>query len=231
MSRYGCVLALDSAMNGCGAAVLSGGRTVSRMMSMERGQAEQIIPMVEACMAAHGVSYAALEAVAVTVGPGAFTGLRIGLSSAKSFGLSLDIPVYGITTLQALALAHMRRVASPCTVLVESKRTDFYVQGFDGTAHALYDPQALSAENVQRLLPAGGVLIGDAVPRFLTLSDGGVDGAVIQAGYDMPDVAVMVEHLAEPDSRALYFSTDLAPVYLRPPDVSVSQRVQRVLGG
>ncbi|MCK5284311.1 MAG: tRNA (adenosine(37)-N6)-threonylcarbamoyltransferase complex dimerization subunit type 1 TsaB, partial [Alphaproteobacteria bacterium] len=135
MSSFRTVLALDTAMSGCSVCVYNSDKDelVSKSKSMVRGQAEHLVPLVEEVMLDVGLDYQELDAVITTVGPGAFTGLRIGLSTARSLALALSIPIYGITTLQVLALEYVQRcdLKGQLVVLIETKRDDFYVQVFD----------------------------------------------------------------------------------------------------
>lgn len=198
-----------------------------RAQAMARGQAEHLIPMVQEVMGECACPYDALHAVAVLSGPGAFTGVRIALSAARALGISLDIPVYGMTTTQALALAFVRQEHKPCTVVIETKRTDFYMQKFDANGHALGDPCALLAEDLAALMDRGDIVIGDGAARFLE-SAGAHDFSYV-AGFDVPDMVMVAERLCAPETRAAFFVLDPAPVYLRGADVSFSTKPQRIL--
>ncbi|HEX7968463.1 MAG TPA: tRNA (adenosine(37)-N6)-threonylcarbamoyltransferase complex dimerization subunit type 1 TsaB, partial [Stellaceae bacterium] len=92
------VLAFDSAGNGCSAAVLRDGQIAAhRFALMERGQAEALMPMIAAVLEEAAMPVEALDLIAVTVGPGAFTGLRIGLAAAQGLALASGVPALGIT--------------------------------------------------------------------------------------------------------------------------------------
>src|SRR5208337_3039984 len=95
------VLALDTALAACSAAVLdtaNGGLVASESLLMARGHAEALLPLVERVMKKSGLAFANLERVAVTTGPGSFTGLRVGISAARGFGVATGIAVVGVTT-------------------------------------------------------------------------------------------------------------------------------------
>ena len=95
------LLAFDVAGNACSAAVWSGGEVVSHVSEeMERGQAERLAPMLKSVMGRAALVFSQLEMIAVTVGPGSFTGIRIGLSLAKSLALATGRPLYGVTTFE-----------------------------------------------------------------------------------------------------------------------------------
>ena len=104
------VLALDTALDGC-AVALADGETVRASIHemMARGQAERLAPMVREAMAAAGASFSDIDRIAVTTGPGSFTGVRVGLSFARALALALDKPCLGVSTLEALALGETER--------------------------------------------------------------------------------------------------------------------------
>lgn len=98
------VLAIDTALDACSVAVARDGVVLAELSeSMNRGQAERLAPMVREAASAAGIAFSQLDRVAVTKGPGSFTGVRVGLSFARALALSLDIPCIGVSTLEALA--------------------------------------------------------------------------------------------------------------------------------
>ncbi|MGZ8364529.1 MAG: tRNA (adenosine(37)-N6)-threonylcarbamoyltransferase complex dimerization subunit type 1 TsaB, partial [Caulobacteraceae bacterium] len=105
------VLGLDTALTACSVAVIDGDAVLaSRSEPMTRGHQERLAPMVAEVMAEAGIAFDALDRIGVTIGPGGFTGLRVGLAFAKGLALALDIPCVGVTTLAAL-LAPIPRFA------------------------------------------------------------------------------------------------------------------------
>ena len=141
--RY--ILAFDTAMGGCSVAVWNAetGDSVSETRRMTRGQSEILVPMVQDILARAGRKFSDLGLIATTIGPGAFTGLRIGLSTARSFGLALDVPVAGVLTTEAIARMAQEKTnsANKIVVIIETKREDFYVQ--DGSD----EPVAMSGND------------------------------------------------------------------------------------
>src|ERR1700744_6532990 len=98
------VLGLDTCLNVCSVAVLDGERVLASAREvMARGHQERLAPMARDVVAEAGIGFAALEGIAATVGPGSFTGLRVGVAFAKGLALALDKPTVGIGTLEALA--------------------------------------------------------------------------------------------------------------------------------
>ncbi|GJL85347.1 MAG: tRNA (adenosine(37)-N6)-threonylcarbamoyltransferase complex dimerization subunit type 1 TsaB [Micavibrio sp.] len=173
MEKISTILALDTAMSGCCVAVydVQSKASFSKTEAMIRGQAEVLVPMIQSVVAESGHSFDDIDLIATTKGPGAFTGLRIGLSTAKSLGLALDVPVVGLSTLEVLARQYLEGHKSDAeekfAVLIETKREDFYFQMFDGQGDAVSDPQALDADEiVEQVGAAKIVMVGDAVERF-----------------------------------------------------------------
>lgn len=178
------------------------------------------------------VDFSDLRLIATTVGPGAFTGLRIGLSTARALGLALDIPVVGVTTLAALASAYLSRhqPEGNFLVLIETKRTDFYGQMFSTEGAAVSEPFALPGEVIaDTYISEPVVIIGDANERFVAmLPDETRKLVTAVSGFEIPDPAFVARI-----GYALYESGDAdaaaEPLYLRGADVSVSKRLQRVI--
>lgn len=99
------VLALDTALDACSVAVVRGDAVLADVSErMRRGQAERLAPMVREAAAQAGVAFSAFDRVAVTRGPGSFTGVRVGLAFARALALAIDRPCVGVATLEALAL-------------------------------------------------------------------------------------------------------------------------------
>ena len=219
------VLALDAAMSACSAALWQDGRTLARVVRpMERGHAEALLPMVESVMAEGGRTYAELDLIAATLGPGAFTGIRIGLAAARGLALAAQKPCAGVTTLEALAAAALAGGAGGAVLaVIESRRADLFVQGFDFSGLALGAAAALQPEGLAEFVRAS-----DLAPGFVLAGDGAARAAaaLAQAGIvaqtndfaRVPDPAVVAAIAAGRQGQA----SALPPraFYLRPPDVT-----------
>lgn len=204
------VLALDTCLDACSLAVLDGA-TVRAQAShpMGRGHQEAIAPLAQTVMAQAGLTFSQLERIGVTIGPGSFTGLRVGLAFAKGLGAALAIPVVGVGTLAALA-----EPLGPGLVfaVIDARRGQVYLQAFsDG--RPLMAPDALE--------------VATAAARVAELS-GGRDavlagsGAVLLADL-MPAARVVEAPACDPAAvaRLAAAQTNPAPprpLYLRAPD-------------
>lgn len=186
-----------------------------------RGHAEKLMGMIDAVLDEACVSLSSVERVAVTVGPGSFTGIRVGLSAARGLALALGIDIVGVTTLAALAAAK-RRVegALPVLAAMDAKREEVYVQAFGPDAVALGRPELLSV-TVFREMAAGftsraGARITGSARRLL---DGDVIGEAAQAA----DAMAETDHFPLEDIARLgaiaQASGKPKPLYLRGPDV------------
>jgi tRNA threonylcarbamoyladenosine biosynthesis protein TsaB len=213
------VLGLDSAGGACSAALWRDGAVIARRFEvMERGHAEALMPMAEAVMTEAGMDFAALDAIGVTVGPGAFTGVRIGLAAARGLALAAEVPAVGVTTFEALAAAvpEAERAGRALLVAVDSKRADVYAQLFDAAVEPMSEPAALAPAALAGLLPRGPLLtVGDGV-RLLADVLAGRDVRASSAAPH-PDAA-WVATLAAARLEAGGPMTSPAPLYLRPPD-------------
>jgi len=197
---------------------------------MSRGQAEVLMPMAVEALQAAGVSPKELSAIAITRGPGAFTGMRIGLAAARGFALALGIPCIGVTTLEAVAhgIAKGQRQGQTVLAAVESKREDIYVQIFDADLAPLCKPMAADG-------PALAALLGD-VKTIVAVGDASSRARDMLAGHDiavrmstasaLPDTRIVAEIAAD------RFDRDKAapppePLYLRPPDAKMPKNAGR----
>ena len=161
------VLALDTALGACSAALCSNGDVLARrFMRLERGHAEALMPMVEEVRGEAGLDYAELDLLAATVGPGTFTGVRIGLATARALSLASGVPLIGVTTLSAVAEAAAENAAANDSLLIvhDARRAQVYVQLFDGAVVPLGDPGVVTPANVAALVRGrAGLVAGTGV--------------------------------------------------------------------
>ena len=220
------ILAFDTASSGCSAAVWEDGRIKARRHEvMGRGQSEALLPMILDTLATAGWSFSDVELLAVTVGPGAFTGIRIGLATARALSLASGRPCLGVTTLEAVAegVPEAERKEARVLVALDTKRSDLYAQVFDGDLRPLDSAGAMRPEELTNVVAAGSpvVIVGDGAEAALpALAAGGIESR-LSAASGIPDAA-LVAHLAGRKWCPGSILEPPAPVYLRRPDVTVS---------
>ena len=138
------ILAIDTALDACAAAILDtdAERMIAReSQAMKRGHAEALMPLIGRVMKASGIGFAGLDRIAVTTGPGSFTGLRVGLSAARGIALAAGKPVVGLTTLAAYAAPVVDRNAGrPVISAIDARHDHVYFQAVSGDGGALVLP-------------------------------------------------------------------------------------------
>ena len=132
------ILAVDTALNACSAALLDDARVLAhRLEPMERGHAERLAPMVEEVMSEARLDFATLDRLAVTAGPGTFTGQRVGLAFMRGLRAALHRPLIGVSTLAAMAAEAKAETGVPRAIaLHDARRDEVYVEieGLDPAA-------------------------------------------------------------------------------------------------
>lgn len=215
------VLAMDSSTSACSAALWSEGRVLARRFAaMARGQSEALVPMVAEVMAEAGLGFADLGLLAVTIGPGAFTGLRIGLAAARGLALTTGLPLAGVPTTLAVAaaVAEPERQGRALLAAVDSRREELWLQPFAADLSPLSDIRALPPERAGELVAGPVAVTGDAAPLVLPhLPD-----AVLASGAGPADAALVAALAARlwAEGKAL----PPEPLYLREADVTLPGR-------
>ncbi|XUM23766.1 tRNA (adenosine(37)-N6)-threonylcarbamoyltransferase complex dimerization subunit type 1 TsaB [Bradyrhizobium oligotrophicum S58] len=214
------ILAIDTALDHCAAAVLdtdSAEMRAQETLLMKRGHAEALMPLLARVMQQSGVGFADLDRIAVTTGPGSFTGLRVGLSAARGIALASHKPVVGVTTLSAYAAPIVGDDgASPVISAIDARHDHVYYQVVSGSGEELVAPQVAAIDDVLAVARLGApYLVGNA--------------ASIVAGRWPPEAAapVAVDTRSGPDIAWVAWlgaAADPAhaaarPFYLRAPDV------------
>jgi len=212
------LLALDTAMDACSVAVVDiVGHHVtaltSRSEAMQRGHAEALIPMVDEVMSEAGIRFSDLDRVAVTIGPGSFTGTRIGVAAARAYALASGIDAVGVTTLQAVALNVPRTEEDGRDIIVafDALRGEVYAQLFRGAGlEPVGEPAAYAISDAVTILPrTGGILVGSGAHLLAEAS--GRSGIELVEASSLPDPVCIARIGATSDWPAV-------PLYLRPPD-------------
>ena len=139
------ILAIDTALDACSAGVLD--TRASKLIAqesqpMKRGHAEALMPLIGRVMNQAAIAFTALDRIAVTTGPGSFTGLRVGLSAARGIALAADRPVVGVTTLTAYAAPVVSTNSTPPVIAaIDARHDQVYFQVVSGDGGALLSPR------------------------------------------------------------------------------------------
>src|SRR3954469_2490635 len=212
------VLAIDTALGACAAAVLdssAGAILASESLAMARGHAEAVMPLIARVMDAARCEFADLDRIAVTVGPGSFTGLRVGIAAARGIALASGKPSIGLSTLSALAAPHVAaRSGETIIAALDARNEQVYFQVFapDGTTIAA--PRLDRVRAAVRAVPVG--------PTVITGSAAEVVAAHWPSGSPSPRLdtraAPDIGWVARLGAAALDEGTPPKPMYLRRPD-------------
>lgn len=205
------VLAIDTAGVDCSAAVYDASSDQMLSIVSERigkGHAECLMAMIEEALGAAGLDLQAIDRIAVTIGPGSFTGIRVGVAAARGFGLALGIDTVGISTLEVLAQAHLlQRPYSPVIAAMDAKRDEIYAQGFGVDGVALCAPQSIDLPRLSEWMQRFGAGVTGTASSLLQ----GLDKSPEPDRFDISVVARLAAK-ARPD-------VDIPkPLYLRGPD-------------
>ena len=205
------LIAIDTALDACSVAVVDGQRLLAGASEViGRGHAERLVAMIEVVMAEAGCSFADLDRIVATVGPGSFTGIRVGLATARGLALAAGKPLVGILTLDAIARS------APATgrsvlVALDARRGETYARAYAADGRPLTEPQVLTlAAAADLALKRGADLLGSAAALIAALAPG--LGGVGDAAY--PAIAAV----AALGAVAAVGPIPPKPLYLRAPD-------------
>jgi tRNA threonylcarbamoyladenosine biosynthesis protein TsaB len=161
------ILAIDTALDACAAGVLDTDTAkliAQESQAMKRGHAEALMPLIARVIKQAGLAFAALDRIAVTTGPGSFTGLRVGLSAARGIGLAANKPVVGLTTLTAYAAPVVGQNAGrPVISAIDARHDQVYFQVVSGDGGSLMRPRVAPIEEALEASRFGAAhLVGNA---------------------------------------------------------------------
>ena len=184
----------------------------SRAVTATNQHAEQLMPLISEVVAESGHTLADLAGIAVGIGPGPFTGLRVGIVTAQTLSYVLDVPLRGVCSLDIVALTFAAtRPDRGFTVVIDARRKELY--------WATYSPQGRRLEGPNVTLPGDvptGLVVGPAADLY------GLAGERIVVPLDPGALVVDPGRLADLGTE---------PLYLRRPDAKVSTSVKSVLTG
>ena len=208
------ILSLDTAMAACSAAVIDTQGAVplaAAFVPMERGHAEALPPLVAEVMKDSGVAFPQIDRIAVTTGPGTFTGVRIGIAFARGLGLAGNVPVIGIDTLSAIAANDPAK--GPLLVVSDARNGEVYTASFDASRRLISAPHIATAAAAAADMPSETLVMGTAARAVIDASRRN-DLILSQAG-ELPIAA----HFAK---LAIGLPPGMmpSPIYLRTPDAT-----------
>ena len=153
------LLALDTSANFCSAALYDCGQ--SKILSQKsedigRGHAERLMGLLAEVLETANLEYKDVDRIAAVCGPGSFTGIRVGLATARGLALGLNIPVIGINALEAIAFQHnnSRNIAStPIVITLDAKRGEVFAQMFSSSGVHLTTAQAVAIDQISDFMP------------------------------------------------------------------------------
>ena len=221
------VLAIDTALAACSAAVLDtayGGIVASESLPMQRGHAGALLPLLQRVMQQAGFGFADIDRIAVTTGPGSFTGLRVGIAAARGIALAAKKPAVGLSTLSAYAAPHIASDERfPVVAAIDARHNHVYLQVFAAGGSLIVAPRlAPLREAVKAAAETSSFIAGSAaqlVAAGLTADD---PVPVAVDASTAPDIAWVARMGAVvPEEQA-----PLKPQYLRAPDAQPQNAAQ-----
>jgi tRNA threonylcarbamoyladenosine biosynthesis protein TsaB len=217
------ILAIDTALDACAAAVLDtgSGRLIAQAsQAMKRGHAEALMPLIADVMKEAGLPFATLDRIAVTTGPGSFTGLRVGLSAARGIALAANKPVVGLTTLSAYAAPVVGEdEAHPIISAIDARHDQVYFQVVGGDGSSLVEPRvAPIADALEASRFGAPSLVGNAAQILAERWPADAQSPVKVDPQAAPDIGWVAWLGAAADPA----TAPARPFYLRAPDAKPS---------
>ena len=212
------ILAIDTALEACSAAVLDTeqGVLASHSVPMARGHAEALMPLIAKVMSEAKLPFAELDRIAVTTGPGSFTGLRVGLSAARGIALASGKPAFGLTTLAAFAAPYIAADDTiALAVAIDARHEHVYLQVFGPGGRTLVTPRIASIRDAVRIAASSKTrIVGNAARAVAAAWPANEPPPVLIEEKKVPDIA----WVARLGAVATGSPDTLKPLYLRAPD-------------
>ncbi|MFK7792855.1 MAG: tRNA (adenosine(37)-N6)-threonylcarbamoyltransferase complex dimerization subunit type 1 TsaB [Devosiaceae bacterium] len=215
------LLTLDTAGPACQVVVAAGASVLAQISTpMLRGHGEALVPMVEEALDQAGLTYESLDRIGVTIGPGSFTGMRVALAAARGFSATLNIPVIGIGTLQALAVTDVLESKSTAVrcVAIDARNGLVYGQRFKPDGSPMEDPAVMADLVFSTSVPEGARLVGSATPVIAALVRAANKSAILGTIHAVPSAQALVNLASVGDPKE-----KPKPLYLKAADAIAAQ--------
>jgi tRNA threonylcarbamoyladenosine biosynthesis protein TsaB len=218
------ILAIETGSRSCSVAILHDAKMLAHeRRETDHGHATMLMPMIEQVRAAAGIAYTELERIAVAVGPGSFTGLRVGIAAALGLSLASGVPAVGVSSFHVAAAGTLGGVGKRHEldgfrffVLLDSRRDEPFFAELDRNLGFLAEPAVMPVASFDAMLTSAGsaIILGDA-PAVSRPSNAFPEGT---RRLPLPLDATMVAVLAGPPHR---YDLPPKPIYVRAPDVTM----------
>lgn len=210
------LLAVDTSAHLCAACLYDTAEHTVRARAQEdigRGHAERLFPIVDQVLSQSGHTFDQLDRLAVCVGPGSFTGVRVGVAAMRGLALALDIPLIGVSVFDALV--RTANAAQPVLVTIDARRGEVYAQLFETGGTPAEPPRVMSPEAAAALaLQSGAALMGSGVAVMTPLLPAGPDAPMVLSQSATADLTSLARAAAEREPGP----QRPVPLYLRAPD-------------
>ena len=217
------ILFFDAASSVCSAAIFADGVVIAKNQKLITNQhAEILVSMIEQILSDVKMDYSDLNLISTTIGPGSFTGIRIGLATARGLSLACNIPLIGVTNFEVLAYAVERidRVGRRILVILETKRDDFYTCVYSDQLDLIHGPMAIEGDALEKLSdPGRTIVLGDRVKRALPFFP--CSGTTLIRQKTRKNIAFQV--IADLVNDRFKLGAKLekpAPMYINPPNIN-----------
>jgi len=221
------VLAIDTALEACSAAVLDtehAGVVARESLPMQRGHAEALMPLIARVLDRAQLIFAELDRIAVTTGPGSFTGLRVGISAARGIALASGKPAVGLSTLAAYAAPFIAADDTlPVVAAIDARHDHVYLQVFGPGGRTIVTPRLVSVADARRMALTGGPrIVGTAANIMAANWPGGERPPAAVDQRAAPDI----DWVARLGAAAVETGVPPKPLYLRAPDAQPQDAAQ-----
>ena len=216
------ILAIDTALQALSVCVSQNNpdiQTHSETIQMLRGQAEALMPTIERVLSKAQLEVSDLDRISVTIGPGSFTGIRVGLAAAKALGRVCQKPVLGISTLAVLAAPLIEKQQGDMIVsAIDARHDNIYMQVYTGTGRSVFGPKIISLRDAIRMIGSGPIqCVGNGSALLAQIAEMAGIKAYILEDSSIPNI----EYVARLGMLADPHHAIARPLYLKGPDAKL----------